>query len=49
MNMELDLDLNLVAFQYFDGFRFYNFLLKQIWVGFYNIVLNFFATFGSVL
>jgi len=24
-------------------------LLNQIWIGFENIVLNFFATFGSVL
>jgi len=49
------LRFNLATFQYTDGFRCYgilernSFLLKQIWIGNDDFLLNFFATLGSIL
>jgi len=47
MNMYLDLDLNLVTFQYADGFRCYHICFNQIWIGIDYFLLNFSATFGQ--
>ena len=46
--MNMYLDLNLVTFQYIDGFGCYHFCLKQIWIGIDDFLLNF-GTFGPIL
>jgi len=45
--MNMDLDLNLAGFQFFDGFGL-NLDLINYGIGFDSFVWNFFATFSSV-